>query len=249
MAASSYLRPLAWVIAASLFVATLLAVGLNLDLFAKPPALPESHDLVQNLSGSVDDRHVLAPFAVGSDLLFAVALILLVPFGALIARASKDGRLSLVPWLFAVGGVLGATSQLLQAGAISAADMGYCDCGFKTEELISQMWALNVIGSGGAFLTNASLLLIAGGIVLAALALGAERMPATWRSLSWLAAAASVAAVVVSVLPLDPIVGTAILGIGAGVLVPVWTLWIGQRLGVGGLESHAASSSVPAGAA
>ena len=55
-------------------------------------------------------------------------------------------------------------------------------------------------------------------------------MPAAWDIVSWLTAIGLVAAVIVPMLRREGDLGLYLLAVVSGVLVPIWTIWLGASL-------------------
>jgi hypothetical protein len=57
-----------------------------------------------------------------------------------------------------------------------------------------------------------------------------DRMPAAWNVYSWLVAIGLVAAVVIPFLRINPELDLWVLAIVAGLMVPIWAVWLGTSL-------------------
>jgi hypothetical protein len=201
----------------------------RLNLVATPPDVPESANLVDRVLASIPYRQSIWPVYFATNVLFALGFIALVGLGlALAARiARSDDRRHLLQWTLVTAGILGAVGQLVLVGAVKASiDIPYCDCGFKNEEIVSQVWAEMVVQSAVQLLVDAAGLLAAAGIVVAARAFAGRAMPASWAWLSYL-----VGAIVVlnAVLDFTGIAGDAnewLLTLLTLVLIPAWALWV-----------------------
>ncbi len=135
---------------------------------------------------------------------------------------------------------LGAIGQLVLIGAVKTTiDIPYCDCGFKNEEIVSQVWALMVVQGASDMLVQVASLFAAAGVVVAALAFGGRTMPASW---AWLSYAIAIGFVVVGALSVADVLGdvtqwlTVLL---TGILVPAWAFWLAS----GFRQPEAASGS------
>jgi hypothetical protein len=231
---SSLIRPLSGVIAATFIAATVLLLGLGFDLFVKPPDLPSSNDLVQNLLGRIDFQHAVWPFDLTLNLLFAVGLVSLVPFGRAIGAlvSPEDPRTTLFVWAFIVAGILGTAAELIYIGAKQTTiDNAYCDCGYKAQESISQFWALMLIQGVQSWLINGVAVLLAIGVGLSGAVLANRAMPWAWGALSWITAAVLVASLVLSLGHVADPVGPVVQALATGILFPAWAVWLGARFG------------------
>jgi hypothetical protein len=152
------LRTLCGVIAATLIAGTVLVVGLAVNLFGAPPAIPETADLPTRLLLQKPFEQSIWPVDMAASLLYAVALGAVILLAAVLYTAVDAGRPLAVAPLAALGagGILGAAAQLLYVGAKAPIiDIQYCDCGFKAEEVISQQWALILVQGAQSWLINA----------------------------------------------------------------------------------------------
>jgi hypothetical protein len=231
--ASSLIRPLSGIIAATFIAATVLSFGLEFGLFVRAPDLPETNDLVQNLLGGIDFQHAAWPFDLAANLLFAVGLVAMVPFGRVLAALAPgdDWRTTLFSSALLVGGALGAGAQLIYIGAKQTTiDTPYCDCGYKVQESISQFWALMLINGAHDWLINGVAVLLALGVVLAGAVLVGRLMPTLWGALSWVTAAFALAGLLLQIGHFGPI-GPLVSAISTAVLLPAWVVWLGVRIG------------------
>jgi hypothetical protein len=225
------MRTLRW-LALSVGVLFLVGTALQLvdfwNLYATPPAAAPVN-MVEGRLAAQDYRVAIWPvFALG-NLAFGVGFIALVGLGLALASrlANSHPQRILVLMSFAVAGVLGAVGQLIVIGAAQVTvDQAYCDCGFKNEEVVSQIW-------GQMLLEGASRWLISGAGVLAAIGIvGVEiafprRMPAAWGIVSWLTAIGLIATVAVGFLAVNEDLGFYLTAVVTGVLVPIWAIWLG----------------------
>ena len=232
---SPLLRPVGRLTAGLFVAATVLLVGLNLNLFATPPNLPDSMDFVERILGTLDYRVAIWPFDFASAILFGVALALLVPFGRILgasAGAGDDRRSILFVWGLGSAGIVGVIAQLIYVGARQVTvDIAYCDCGYKEVEVIGQLWAMNLIEGAQDWLINGVAILLAIGVAVAGAVLGSGRMSSTWRWLSYAIAVLLVTSVVLSVVGVDDTIGTLLTAVAAGILLPAWIVGVGERLG------------------
>jgi hypothetical protein len=212
-------------------VAALLRLVDQLNLVTKRPVLPASANLVDKVLGSITYRHDVWPVFFGSNILIAIGFAGIAAVGWLLATRMQlaDDRRALVLGTFVTGGILGAVGQLLLVGAVKATiDLPYCDCGFKEQEVVSQVWALMVAQSAADWLVNGALLLAAGGLVVAAGRFGGREMPESWSWLSLAIAVLLLAQLVLAFVDAGDL-GEWLLLLTVGVLVPVWSIWLGLR--------------------
>lgn len=232
----------ALVIAVLSVLATALTLVLVLDLAGAPPNIPASADFpTRILEGQAFERSRW-PIDFASSLLFTGAFGAVILLGALLS--SRTGR-SAIGALLGAGGLLGIASQLTHVGAHQVAvSIGYCDCGFKTEEAISQAWALMVSDGIADWLLIAALVLLAAGVIAAAGVIVREGMPAVWGTLSYGLAGVLGLGAALTILGVDGPWASLLIALGSGVLLPVWAVW----LAVGSRDRPATEGRPAAGA-
>jgi hypothetical protein len=224
------LRVLAWTVGVLFVIGTALQLVDDLDLYASPPAQAPAN-MVEGRLAAQDYRSAIWPIFALGNLAFGVGFMALVGLGlALRSRvARRDPQHVLIPTTFGVGGVLGSVAQLMIVGAAYVTvQISYCDCGFKNEEVVSQIWGQMLIEGAAQWLLNAAGILAAIGIV-AVDASFRRRMPAGWSIVSWLTAIGLILTVAVGYLDTGD-VGRYLLAFVSGVLVPIWTIWLGAAL-------------------
>jgi hypothetical protein len=228
------MRILRWL---AISVGVLFVVGTALqlvdffNLYATPPEVGPVN-MVESRLAVQDYRMAIWPvFALG-NFAFALGFVALAGLGlALAARlAGGDPQRIVILTSFAVAGVLGAVGQLILIGAAQVTvDTLYCDCGFKNEEIVSQIWGQMLIEGGTRWLVNAASVLAAIGIVGVDVAFR-RRMPAAWDIVSWLTAIGLIVTVVVGFLAVEGDLPFYLQVLVAGVLVPAWAIWLGASL-------------------
>jgi hypothetical protein len=227
----SLLRSVAYLTAAVFVLATLLQLVDQLNLVHQPPSVPDSANLVDRVTAQIPYRQAEWPIVAIGGLLLAFGFLMLIGLGlALAARIARsdDRRLVLLGTLVATG-TLGAVGQLILVGSVRASvDIPYCDCGFKDQEIVSQVWAEMVVQGGAALLTDAATLLAACGVVVAVLLLGGRGMARGWVALSYVLAALLVITVLVRYAGIAGDLNGWLTALVTGILVPVWAIWLGR---------------------
>ena len=222
------LRWLAWSVGVLFLIGTALQLVDFLNLYATPPP-PAPLNMVEQRLAVQDYRIAIWPIFALGNFAFALGFIALTGLGlALAARlGSGDSQRIVLLTSLGIAGVLGAVGQFMVIGAAQVTiDLAYCDCGFKNEEIVSQIWGQMLIEGASEWLVSTAAVLAAIGIVGVDLALR-RRMPAGWDIISWLTAIGLIATVVVELLEVGDDLGTYLLAIVTGVLVPIWTIWLG----------------------
>jgi hypothetical protein len=226
------LRTIALAIAAALVAAAVLQLIDRFNLVAQPPNIPESATLVERVEASFPYRQAIWPVFFAGNAFLGLGLLLIVGLGYVLGTrmSATDPRRGLLLWTLVSAGLIGAVAQAILLGAVNASiQIQYCDCGFKNEEIVSQVWALMVVEGAAGLLLDTSALMAAAGLVVTARILGG-RMPTTWVWLSYLTAAVLVVVVIVPFIELGPPeVGDWLTLGGIGVLVPIWVAWLGLR--------------------
>lgn len=225
-------RWLAWSVGILFLLGTAFRLVDVLNLYATPPELSGPLNMVEHRLAIQEYRVAIWPIFFLSNLSFGVAFVAIAGLGLALASwlASGDSRRIYIITSLGVAGVLGAVAQLILVGAIQVTiDLAYCDCGFKETEIVSQIWAQMLAEGASNWLFNGALVLAAIG-VLAVNAAFRGRMPAAWDIVSWLTAIGTIASVVVGVFHLGEDLGLYLLFAVSGVLVPIWTIWLGFSL-------------------
>ena len=225
---STAISRVAWLLAILSVAATVLTLVLAFDLTGAPPPISETADFPTVILSTQSFVQSRWPIDFLGSLLFAVVFGVVALLGALLS--ARTGRVEVLGLLIA-GGVLGMASQLTYIGAHQVAvAMPYCDCGFKTEEIISQTWGLLLIDGVADWLLNGAAVLLAVGVVYAGAALAGRGMPAAWRTLSWALAFVLVLGVAVTIIGIDGPIGPLMTAVVTGLLLPIWAVWLAERL-------------------
>ena len=225
------LRWLAWSVGVLFLIGTALQVVDQLNLYATPPEFGPLN-MVEGRLAAQDYRIAIWPIFALGNFSFALGFVALAGLGLALASrlGSGDPQRIVIPTSLGVAGVLGAVGQFILIGAAQVTvDMAYCDCGFKNEEIVSQIWGQMLIEGASEWLVNAGTVLAAIGIVGVDVAFR-RRMPAEWDIVSWLTAIGLTATVVVGFLDVQGDLGLYLLILVSGVLVPIWTIWLGASL-------------------
>jgi hypothetical protein len=225
------LRWLAWSVGVLFLIGTAVQLVEFLNLYATPPP-PQPINMVEQRLAVQDYRMTIWPLFALGNFAFALGFVALAGLGlALAARlADVDSQRIVILTSFGVAGVLGAVGQFIVIGVAQVTiDTLYCDCGFKNEEIVSQIWGQMLIEGGTRWLINAASVLAAIGIVGVDVAFR-RRMPAAWDIASWVTAIGLIATVVVGFLSVEGDLPFYLQVLVAGVLVPIWTIWLGASL-------------------
>ena len=226
----SFGRILLWIFAVCAVLATLLALALGFDLLVQPPEIAETLDLPSRLE-AIHPFHVAQwPFDAASTLLYVVAFgALLLAAGSIASLAGTDGRADMLKSAIVASGLLGVASGLLYFGATQVTiALQYCDCGFKTEEVISQFWAITIVQGATDWLSYGAVVFGAIGAALSALVLGDRGLPPIWRWITWSAAVLLVLSIVLNEFTDTP-AGDLAVAVATGILLPAWAIILAMR--------------------
>lgn len=238
-------RILAWILAISAPLATLLLALLWLNITAPEPTFREGENvLVDNLVTGFTSDQARWPQELTSQLLFVLGFAAVAGLGAVLPRliGAAGGLRRLAGTSFIVAGTLGIVGMLLYVGVKEVmADPNYCECGSRDAQLISRVSVLDAASNAQNWLTDAYATLFGIGLIMAGA--GAASMPSGWRTYSrWMGVAALVAVVLGRLLPFiqfelinDPEVdlgnvGLLLIVIFSGVLTPIWAIWTARAV-------------------
>lgn len=229
------LRWLAWSVGLLFLAGTLLRLVDFFNLYASPPDIPETLNMVERRLAVQGYRVSIWPIFALGNLAIGTAFIAVSALGLqLWRRLSSDSsqRLGIAAGL-GMAGIFGAVGQLLIVGAAQPTiDSPYCDCGFKETEIVSQIWAQQLIEGASNWLLIAASILGAIGVAAAGTAFR-DRMPASWNIVSWITALGLVAAAVIPLLQINPDLDFWVSVVVAGLFVPIWAIWLGAAFNDG----------------
>jgi hypothetical protein len=241
MGRRSALRILATAVGILFLAATLFRLVDMLNLIAQPPAGSDTANLVERVEAAIPYRQSIWPVFFATNSLLAFGFVALAGLGISLARqvVRTDDRGTTLLWAFVVAGVLGAVGQIVLVGAVKVSiDVPYCDCGFKNEEIVSQVWAEMVVQGATDVLIQVAALMAAVGIVASAILFGGRAMPSGWRALSYVVAAVVVLTAVLGIIGVGGLddVTLWLTALLTGVLIPVWAVWLAARFDEGELQ-------------
>jgi hypothetical protein len=191
-------------------------------------------DLVDRLVAiRTDDERIFPIVIIGSLASLGVFLVGAMLGLVLRAWAAPSATRDAMTLLLVFGGLIGIASQLANIGVGDAARPFYCDCGYRSEQMIGRDEALNMGWSMVNWLTIGSTTLVGVGVAVAGRVVS---VTATWRALSYaiaagvlLAVAVRVAGSLVFIEAFDPFqVSDVIVAVTIGILVPVWAILLAR---------------------
>ena len=239
---------LGWLVAATFFVAMVVfALGRQFHITTPLPEVrPPDATFVENLIGSFEHQQEHWIEDLISSLLLAAGFVGLAILGTTLRRAldRDDTRGAVLAVVFVLAGAIGAAAQVLFLGATEfATSPEYCDCNFLAEEIISRDVAHQVADSVGFWMTDASTVLFAIGLLaFAALAPASGWVPGGLavyaRVLALLAFVAVLWGRIAVPLLLETgsdvdffQIGGLITIVLAGLLIPIWAVWLARAAG------------------
>ena len=246
MGGRSALRYLAAAVGLLFLAGTVFQLLDQLNLVAQPPSVPDTANLVDRVTAYFPYRQSIWPIFLLANGLVGLAFLTLTGLGIALARrvARTDDRGTVLLWTLVTAGLLGGVAQVLLVGEVKATiDIPYCDCGFKNEEIVSQVWAEMLIQSAVQLVVQVAALFAAAGVVVAARLFGGGAMPSAWAWLSYLVAAVVLVTAILAVAGPDSLydLGQWLTNLLTGVLIPVWALWLALRFSEPVVTADAAS--------
>lgn len=235
MASDRMLRWLCWGLAVVAVSAAVLQLLLTFGVWAGGPTEPgPSDDFVTRIEIFRGNDQEIFPVAFGSNLFALVAFALIGVIGvSLRPRAEIGTGRDVMATLFVIGSVSGVVAMALGLAITQVSTFGYCDCGFKNEELIAQDYALTAGFIASAWVFNAAVALVGFGTWLAGKFVSSGMR---WRQLSYAIALILIVSVALRVLAsyvsfgnLDLFYVTDIaINLTIAVLVPIWAILLAR---------------------
>jgi hypothetical protein len=223
---------LSWIVAVAFILASLLVLVDRLNLYATPPTLPESSNLVDRMLGSSGYRQAIWPVFLWTNLLFAIGFVAAVAFAGAVASASgMAGGLTTFRTLTTTGGIIAAIASVIPIGAVQASVwQQYCDCGFKETEIVAGLWAQTVTQDIGFWLNRVASVILA--VALIALVRdGRALISPMLRTWTYLTAIALILWPILGVVErTDPAAEEFLTLLAGAVLVPVWAVWLARSI-------------------
>jgi hypothetical protein len=231
------LRTLCWTLVVAAIVSAVFQLMLAANLWAGGPTpVDPNADLIDKLLVFRADDIEVFPAVLLSGLAGVVVFLVVGLIGVAI-RPLADGTTGrdVMATVLVSAAVVGIVAQALNVAVAQAATFGYCDCGYKAQELISQDYALSVGRVAQTLLGNVAVALVGVG----ALAAGRlVRISPTWRFLSYAIALLLLFATVLRLLPgvltleIDVFqIADLVAGLTLAILVPIWAILLARGAG------------------
>jgi hypothetical protein len=228
---AQYVRKLCWTLVVLAVIAAVSSLPFLLG-YLRPPH--DAGDLVETiLLDRQSDVDALPFVLVGSLATLGVFIIAALLGLALRAWAAVTPARDMMTMLFALAAAVGVTAELANIAVGAAANPFYCDCGYKTEEVVGLNQALSVGWTIANWLVIGASALASVGVALAGRVV---EVSSTWRSLSLLIALLILVGVVIRVAgslvfiaAFDPFqVSDLIVAATIGILVPIWAILLAR---------------------
>jgi len=235
---------LAWILALSFVIATVITGLLALNVTAPEPNYPADGTVIDTIFAQLQNQSVRWPQDLAASVLYALGFGVIGVLGLALRRIlDRDSPAAmLVAATFLMAAVVGLLSQLAYIGAKEVAITPYyCDCEFRAAELMSRNWDLNVVMGIQGWLVDGFSVLFATGLLAAAGLARAAGWPGEWVMLTRVLAVAGLASVgwnrVVVPLLINAqvdidygLIGLGILAVIAGLLTPIWAAGVAMTL-------------------
>jgi len=238
-------RGLAWIVAVSFPLATLLLALLWLNITSPEPTFREGENvLVDNIVTGFTSDQERWPQELASQLIFVIGFAGVAGLGAVLPAltGAADGARRLMATAFVVAAILGIVGMLLYVGVKEVmANPMYCECGSRDAQLISRVSVLDAASNAQNWLTDAYATLFGVGLIIAASA--AAAMPRGWRTYSrWMGVVALLAVLIGRILPFIQFeiidnpdvdlgnVALLLIVILSGILTPIWAIWTARTM-------------------
>jgi len=218
------MRRLCWALIVLAIGAALLSVTTSVNPFSTD--IPDSTDFVDRLLTYRSWDHQLYPLALVSNLLAIGVYVLAALVGIGLRNFAPAGLArDLMATVFVAGGIVGVVSQLINVGVNQAATFGYCDCGYKAYEVIAQDYALSLGWNIQIWMNLAALAILGGGVAVAGRIADVSR---DWSIVSYLIVIGLAIGVVLQ-LAGQGTTAQIVVGVTAGIGVPVWAFLLARR--------------------
>ncbi len=227
------LRLMCWGLAATAVIAAVSQLLLTFNIWAGGPTEPgPTDDLVARLAVFRGNDQEIFPIVLLGSLAALIAFLLIGLIGVAIRDRAMGSLRDTMVTILVVASVVGVVTQTLAIAVAQAATYAYCDCGFKTEELIGQDYALSLGFTAVNWLTNVAFVLVGIGAAMAGRLI---YVSSTWRMLSYAIGVLFVFAILLRVVDMYVHLGNwvpqatdTVTGLTIAILVPIWAILLAR---------------------
>jgi len=233
ISSATTVRRLSWALVILAIASALLLLPFVLG-YLRP--FNEADDLVERLVLNRGSDTQAFPFVVlGSLASIGVFLVGALLGAALRPWAAGSSLRDAMSLLLVIGGTLGIAANLVNIAIGNAATFGYCDCGYRTEEVIAQNYALQIGWEAVNWLTIGAVTLVGFGVAVAGRIVP---LGSTWQTLSYVIAGLLLVAVLLRLVAafvfieaFDPFqIADLITAVALGILVPIWAVLLARGI-------------------
>ncbi len=128
-----------------------------------------------------------------------------------------------------LSGTLGVTAAALYIGGTQVTiAQSYCDCGFRTEELIGRFWALEIVQGATNWLGYGAIAVGAIAVLTSTVAVTHPVLSGPWRWIGVSAAAMLMISIALHEVS-ETSLGDLVVAVATGVLLPMWAVILALR--------------------
>ena len=227
MAPARSLRWLLWAIGGLAIVTALIDIALQKHVLVPLPVIAADADLPTALIADRNYDTQVYPIIVVGTIIAVVLFGLVALLGSRLRPYTANGGWSdEIAMAFVVAGAIGIVCQLVNLAVAHEAAQGYCDCAFKTQDLISQSRALDTGWTIQTWLLVAAEVLAALGILGAGSSI---KVGTGWSLLSDVIFFAAVLVAFLLLIGADE-VSQIISAIFVLVALPIWAFLLARKL-------------------
>ena len=157
---------MAWTLVILAIISALFTVFFSFGIVVPPPP-GHFEDLVEQVQANRVGDQAIWPYVFIQSLATLGVFLIAAMLGTILRGwARQTSARNLMTLFFVIGGTLGIAANVLRIAIGNAATFGYCDCGYRTEELIAQDYALSVGWTTVNWLSVAAVTLVGVGVAM-----------------------------------------------------------------------------------
>jgi hypothetical protein len=240
----SWGRGMAWLVAGTFLVASVMLLLLSFNITAPEPTDPGTDNIVDNVFAFFENESLRWPQDLAIQLLFAVGFAGVAALGPILRHliGRDDPGPTMLATALLAAGLLGVVAQLVYIGMKEVAIVAeYCDCEYAAHQLIARREILEAVGGVQQWLNQAFIYLFSFGLLLTARH-AAGILPAGLLSFSRALGIAGIftalfnliVPAVADAIKLQDVdvgqIGLLLIVVVAGILTPIWAAWLARSL-------------------